>query len=297
MNKYRNLLSIILIVNLIFSCNVREDVTPYAAIETYPEDSILQDISLKKALLVTAHDDDMCGMSGTISKLNRAGWEIKHIVLSGYDSKRKQAHINAGKFVLDTIIYMNILDKCRNDLDTVEQPYRAIPKERFSSLFNYPLVEPELIRLINDFSPSVLFSMDNEIGGYGHPDHVFISQLVLDLAKAKKIVPEYIYQGVGTDHMEQSIIGERHSERMKKWGFAGDDWEHAKKTYNVSGMPEPDVQINILSEAEVKMNYLMSYEEREQQKIGFMIPAFFEYQAEEYFKIFDREFFRVMKTN
>jgi LmbE family N-acetylglucosaminyl deacetylase len=299
-NRELNILTVVIfaLATTLFCCaGKREDVAKYAPIESYPEDAILKHITNRKAMLVTAHDDDMCGMSGTISKLNRAGWEIKHIVLSGYDSKRRKAHINAGKFVLDTIMYMNILDKCRNDLDTVEQPYRAIPKEQFSTLYNYPMVEPELIRLINDFSPSVLFSMDNEIGGYGHPDHVFISQLVLDLAKAKKIDPEYIYQGVGTDHMEQSIIGERHSGRMKKWGFAGDDWEHAKNTYSVSGMPEPDVQINILSEAEVKMNYLMSYEESEQQKMGFMIPAFFEYQAEEYFKIFDREFFRVIKIN
>ena len=97
--------------------------------------------------------------------------------------------------------------------------------------------------------------------------------------------------------MEQSIVGERHSARMKKWGYAGDGWEHAKRTYKVSGAPEPDVQINILSEAENKMNYLMSYEERERKTMGFYIPAFFEYEAEEYFKIFDREFFRVIKIN
>ena len=84
---------------------------------------------------------------------------------------------------------------------------------------------------------------------------------------------------------------------MKKWGYAGDGWEHAKNTYTVSGMPEPDVQINILSEAEIKMNYLMSYEERERKTMGFYIPAFFEYEAEEYFKIFDREFFRIIKIN
>ena len=297
MNKYRNILPIVLIITLIFSCKIREDVTPYAPIETYPDDIILQSIKNKKALIVTAHDDDMCGMSGTMSKLNRAGWEIKHIVLSGFDAKREQAHINAGKYVLDSILFMNLLGKCRNDLDTVEFAYRAIPKNRFNTIYNYAIVEPELIRLINDFGPSVLFSMDNEIGAYGHPDHVFISQLTLDLALSGKISPEYIYQQVLTDHFEQTVIGERLSAKMKKWGFAGDGWEHAKKTYNVSGMPEPNVQINILSEAENKMKYLMSYEERERKVMGFYIPAFFEYEAEEYFKIFDREFFKVIKIN
>lgn len=288
---------LVLITSVLCSCKAIEDVTQYAPVEHFPDDSILMSLENRKALIMTAHDDDMCGMSGTMSKLNRAGWEIKHIVLSGFDAKREQAHINAGKFVLDTILFMDILDKCRNDLDTVEIAHRAIPKDRFSSVFNYAIVEPELIRLINDFAPSVVFSMDNEIGGYGHPDHVFISQVVLDLAKAGKIAPQYIYQNVMTDHYEQTVIGERHSARMKKWGYAGDGWEHAKKTYNVSGTPEPDVQINIFSEAENKMNYLMSYEERERKTMGFYIPAFFEYQAEEYFKIFDREFFRIIKIN
>ena len=288
---------LVLITSVLCSCKAIEDVTRYAPIESYPEDSILQTIENKRALIVTAHDDDMCGISGTMSKLNRAGWEIKHIVLSGFDANREQAHINAGKYVLDTIEFMDLLHKCRNDLDTVEKSHRAIPKDRFSTVYNYPMVEPELIRLINDFGPSVVFSMDNEIGAYGHPDHVFISQLVLDLAKSGKITTQYIYQNVMTDHYEQTVIGERHSARMKKWGYPGDGWEHAKKTYNVSGTPEPNVQINILSEAENKMNYLMSYEERERKTMGFYIPAFFEYEAEEYFKIFDREFFRIIKIN
>jgi LmbE family N-acetylglucosaminyl deacetylase len=297
MKNSRLLVVLVVISSILSSCKVREDVTQYAPIETYPDDSILFTLENKRALIVTAHDDDMCGISGTMSKLNRAGWEIKHIVLSGYDAKRKQAHIAAGKYVLDTILFMNLSDKIRNDLDTVDQTHRAIPRSQFKKVFNTSIVEPDLIRLINDFGPSVVFSMDNEIGGYGNPEHVFMSQLVLDLAKAGKIAPKYIYQGVYTDHMEQSIVGERHSARMKKWGYAGDGWEHAKRTYKVSGAPEPNVQINILSEAENKMNYLMSYEERERKTMGFYIPAFFEYDAEEYFKIFDREFFRVIKIN
>ena len=296
MNKLQNSFLIFLIAAALCACKVTEDITKYAPVEHFPDDSVLMSLENKKAMIIIAHDDDMCGMSGTISKLNRSGWEIQCTVLSRADNLRNQAHIEACKYVLDTVLFMNI-PKYRNDLDTTEFSFRAIPKDRFASIFNHSIVTPEIIALVNSFDPSVIFSLDNEIGGYGHPDHVFISQVVLDLAKEGKITPEYIYQGVYTDHMEQSIIGERHSARMKKWGYADDGWEHAKKTYNVSGMPEPDVQINILSEAENKMNYLMSYEERERKTMGFYIPAFFEYEAEEYFKIFDREFFRIIKIN
>jgi hypothetical protein len=82
---------------------------------------------------------------------------------------------------------------------------------------------------------------------------------------------------------------------MIEWGFSGDGWDKAKETYKVKGMPQPTTQIYIASEANEKMNYLKSYNEREQKTIGFFIPAFFEYSGEEYFEIFDREFFNVIE--
>lgn len=71
---------ILFLVLISFSCNnVKEVVTPYAPTskEVYPNDTILQAIIDKKAMIVIAHDDDMCAMAGTISKLNNEGWEIE----------------------------------------------------------------------------------------------------------------------------------------------------------------------------------------------------------------------------
>ena len=87
----------------------------------------------------------------------------------------------------------------------------------------------------------------------------------------------------------------RHSERMKSWGFPGNEWDYAKKVYRVEGMPEPTVQVKIAGEAQQKMDYLRSYNKRERKTVGFFIPEFEKYSAEEYFTIFDREFFRVIK--
>lgn len=53
----------------------------------------------------------------------------------------------------------------RNDLDTVKNAYYAIPKNRFNDVFNTSLIENEFTRYIHAFKPSVLFSLDNEIGG------------------------------------------------------------------------------------------------------------------------------------
>ena len=293
--------SLLVIILLCFACNKgREDITQFAptAQEVYPTDTVLQSVEIKKAMIIIAHDDDMSAMSGTISKLNKEGWEIE--VLSFHkDSERDKAQKVACRNILDTVAFFNLnYSQWRLDLDKRKQEelYLPIEKEKFTVTFNKRIVEDELINRVNNFNPSIIFTLDNEVGAYGHPEHVFISQLVLDLAQSKQIPITYIYQSVYTPHMTSSIM-ERLSKRMIEWGFKGNSWEIAKKTYKVMGMPKPTTQIDITSEATEKMDYLNSYNERERKTIGFYIPAFEEYSAEEYFRIFDREFFNIIKID
>lgn len=266
---------------------------PYAATEQYPDDSTLATIKVKRAMIIIAHDDDMAAMTGTISKLHKEGWKIE--VLSFPQSKeRNEAHIQACAALLDTAIFFDIDPaQLRTDAPINEKPYSAIPKSEFPRIFNRAAVEPELIRRVREFEPSVVFTLDHEIGGYGHPEHVFLSQLVVDLVELDSIRPSFVYQSVYTPHMTKTIM-HRHSEQMKKWGFPGDEWEKSKKTYGVTGMPQPTVQIIITEQAEAKMAFMESYDERERKTMNFYIPAFEEYSAEAYFSIFNREFFRVI---
>ena len=248
---------------LITSCNNQESVNQYAPIETLPNDSILNSLTQKTAIVITAHDDDICMMSGTISKLNNSGWQIVHIYIPHQNQNRNIVHKNAAEYILDSVIQINLKGELyRKDFNSDIALYNAIPKSEISRIYNYQIVRPELVNLVTQFSPSVIFTLDNEIGIYGHPDHVFISQLVLDLALDSVINPIYIYQSVMTDYMEKSIIEERHSRRMNSWGYDGDGWKKTRETYGVNGMPDPNVQINILSESENKMKYLRSYKER-----------------------------------
>jgi len=296
MSNYSKIYTFILLNTLLFSCKVKEDIIKYAPTEKYPVDVTLNNIKNKKAMIIIAHDDDMCGTTGTISMLNEADWEIRALSFP-QSEERNKAHKRACKHILDSVLFFNLeYEAYRNGLDTTEKAYQAIPKIKFNQIFNYKIVEKLLIKEVNDFQPSVIFTLDNLVGGYGHPDHVFISQLVLDLSKADSISPSYIYQNVLTDHMENTIMA-RLSKKMKSWGFEGNGWEITKKTYEVDGAPEPTTEINIEKYAQQKMNYLKSYNERERQIMGFYIPAFEDYNAEEYFKIFDREFYRVIKIN
>jgi LmbE family N-acetylglucosaminyl deacetylase len=299
MNKNRFVLLVCLVLILV-SCNEREDISQFtpATHEVYPEDSILKRIPNKKALIVIAHDDDMSVMTGTISKLNKQGWVIK-VISFHKGAARDSAHQVACREILDSAMFFDLdYSQWRTDLTErgEEDLYLPIPREEFPETFDKGIVEDLLTKHVNAYNPSVIFSLDHLIGAYGHPEHVFISQLVLDLAQAKKISVEYIYQSVYTPHMAERIM-KRHSKRMVEWGFKGDGWENAKRVYKVNGMPQPTTQVSIFSEAREKMDYLTSYNEREQKTIGFFVPAFQEYSAVEYFKTFDREFFNVIRID
>lgn len=282
---------------LISSCKELEDVRPYAPIEMYPDDTLLNSaVPNRKAMIVMAHDDDMSSMVGTISQLNKKGWEI--IALSfPQTAERNEAHIKACVPILDSVRFFSFShEQFRNDLDSNETLYAAIPREKFDKVFNKSIVQTELLKHIREFNPDIIFTLDNEIGAYGHPEHVLISSMVLELAVADSIKPSFIYQNVYTPHMATTIMS-RQSKKMKEWGLDGNGWENAKAIYKVKGMPEPTAQINILSEAEIKMGYLKSYNERERKTIGFYVPGFEDYSAQEYFSIFNREFFKVIKIN
>ncbi len=284
----------ILLLMTIYSCNRREDVRQYAPVENYPNDSILENITNKKAMIVVAHDDDMCAMAGTVSLLNKNGWQIAVLSFSK-TQERNAAQVKACKNILDTVIFAGLsAEQIRNDKEEERKGYYAFPKDSFDLVFSKPIIEAEFVKHINSFNPAIIFTLDNDMGGYGHPEHVLISQMVIDLSEKQHIRPSLIYQSVYTNHMENSIM-QRHSKRMKSWGYPGDEWDNAKRIYGVDGMPEPTIQINISSEAQLKMEYLRSYNKRERKTLGFFIPEFEKYSAEEYFTIFDREFFRIIK--
>ncbi len=55
-----------------------------------------------------------------------------------------------------------------------------------------------------------IFTLDNNIGGYGHSDHLLVSQLVLDECTRRKndsgFAVNYIYQAVFTPSMAENIL-------------------------------------------------------------------------------------------
>ena len=269
-----------------------ETLKKFAATENYPNDTFLDTVSNKKALIIVAHDDDDCAMSGTTAKLTAKGWKIKQLSLQSHvvaKTGKNPAHIicQGNELILEDGYY-------RKGLDTMKNQYIPIPYSEISKQFLTEKVALAITEKINEFDPSVIFTLDNIKGGYGHPDHIFISQLVVDLHNAKKINTEKIYQSVYTNHMESEIIDKRLKAKMEKLGYPHPS-TMANNLYKIDGMPEPTVQINIVDFADKKWQYLMEYDEHPRKNIRKFIPYYEDFDAKTYFGIFDREFFRVIE--
>jgi LmbE family N-acetylglucosaminyl deacetylase len=298
-NQFIKALNLILITLSFFftNCGISKNkLNYYAASETYPNDEFLLNVKEKRAMIVVAHDDDPSAMAGTLTKLKKEGWTIKQLCFTSGNQSRDSAMLVASKVFLDEIEFINIPpEKLRLDFDSTIIRYMPIPKSDFQFKFDLDKIHSLVLQSIDGFNPTVIFTLDNEIGGYGHPEHILLSQFVLNSFENKLIRTERIYQSVYTNSMEDKILKERLTKKVKKWGFPN-SYMSALKMYNLNGMPEPNVQINIESSAEEKMNYLRTFNERERKTIGFYVPYFDNYNARKYFSVFNREFFKVYEN-
>jgi LmbE family N-acetylglucosaminyl deacetylase len=271
--------------------------TTLAAKETYPNDTYLTTEKNKKALIIVAHDDDMIGSSGTITALCKNGWEIREMCFY------QQGGIYAAKDSIKNPIRKRDLQQVasiqglsatdpidfnfRYNMNS-EESYLPMPYDKFAESFKTDSLTGIIAGYIEKYRPSVIFTLDDIIGGYGHPDHVLVSRIILDYCKTHKNDPGFsvkrIYQPVFPPTMAERILG-----KMPVYATA-------KKTYQCNGMPLPDVQVNISDHAALKKECLLAYS-TEQNSIKKMWPYYSWYPSWIYFKIFDRDFFRVIEIN
>jgi len=272
-----------------------DELKKMSARESFPKDNYLDTVSNKKALVIVAHDDDDCAMAGTIYKLKKEGWKIEQwcLVRTRLEEGRTE---HPAKIICEDN-YLILKDghfRNKNPHDSTLALYQPIPREHIAEIYETEKVVNALKEIINNFKPSVIFTLDNVVGGYGNPDHIFLNQLVLDLFLSEKITSQSIYQAVYTRSMEEEINNKYVTKILNKWGHES-SFPKVKKLYGVEGAPIPDVEINIQDYADGKMEYLRAYSEDARKNMRKFIPGYEEYDAKTYFSIFNREFFKVYR--
>jgi LmbE family N-acetylglucosaminyl deacetylase len=271
--------------------------TTLSAREKYPEDNYLLSASEKKGLIIVAHDDDMVGSAGTITMLCKNGWEIHEMCFyqqGGLYFKKDSAKNPIRRKSLEVVARIEGLKgidpvdlNFRNDMQT-EKSYLPMPYADFNKNYKLDSLRSIIGAYIEKYKPTVIFSLDNIMGGYGHPDHTVIGGLVVEYCRQHKNDPGFpvrkIYQPVFPPSLSNRVLS-----RMEVYN-------KAKQVYQCDGMPLPDVQVNFYKYAAEKKECMLAYT-TEQNSLKQIWPYYRWYPYWIYFRIFDRDFFHVVDVD
>ncbi len=297
MKKLRRFLLITLILFIVLVAGHIYYITTLAPTEKYPADNYLLSETDKKALIIVAHDDDMAYSAGTITLLCKNGWQIREMCFyqqGGLYFKKDSAKNPIRKRSLQQAVILQGLQGAdpvdfnfRNDMET-EKSYMPMAYSQFATNYKLDSLTNFIAAYIEKYKPSVIFTLDSLMGGYGHPDHVMISQRVMDYCRQHKSDP-----GFSVKKIYQPVFSPSQSDRvLSKMPV----YNEAKKVYQCEGMPLPDVQVEFGEHSKEKKQVMQAYT-TEQNSFKKITPYYNWYPHWVYFKIFDRDFYKVVDVS
>lgn len=295
MKKIVRWLLVIAILFLVFVSAHLIYLSTLSAEEKYPTDTYFGSATNKKALIIVAHDDDIVGSTGTLAQFTSAGWKIRQLCFyqqAGIYREKDARKIPFRKAALQKAAEIQGLEgvdpvdfNFRKDT-LVERPYMAMPYDSFAINYQIDSLRSIIANYIKTYQPSVIFSLDDSIGGYGHPDHTLVSRLVLEYCREHQMDSGFsvkrIYQSVFPPSLAESIMKEMPA------------YQQAKKLHGINGMPLPDVEFDISDFGSQKKQAMLAYT-TEQNSLKQIWPWYRYYPGWLYFRIFDREFYRVIE--
>jgi len=282
----------------------------------YPEDEFLETAINKKAIIIVAHDDDWYGCVGTVKNLCDKGWDVSAYCFypesltheaSIRELQRKKG-IKECKDMIGLKEFIGIDNDFR--LSPVEKPYVSLPYSEFEHVFMYDSIVPIVAKIIDQNNPSVIFTLDDSIGLYGNPEHVLISQIILDICEKGNSEIEFavdrIYQSVLPPDMAEGIMVKYSnihpflSFKRLYWHLTNmssdtaDIYTEAKIVYGCAGMPLPDIEISIRDMSKFKTDFIKCFP-TERKNFKRFVPFFNWYPNWIYYRIFDKEYYRVIE--
>ena len=210
--------------------------------ENYPEDTYLKSVNKKKALIIVAHDDDATLFSGTTSMLAATGWDVSFVCFytdlykPEVNPIRREEMENIQE--IEGLTNIELIDlRLRRSMDTIEKPWLPIPYDEFPDNFEIDSLRTYILKAIEKYQPIVVFTLDDVIGFYGHPEHVLVSKTIVNICTEYKDSTDFsvkrIYQCVWPYSQAEKI--------MKNIPT----YHRGKEIYVCEGMPAPDVEIEI----------------------------------------------------
>lgn len=272
-------LIIVLLLSQVFCCTNRTD---YELISAYQDHSIpgvdIEVTDSTNVLVVMPHADDETIAGGLIAFLKDKGASIHLLTLCEHNGNRiMELHCAASKLGIDKV---EIAGFVNNSWEDIMQDSIAFWYDHKDSIRNV------IAKKIYLFEPDILITYDSQIGGYGHPEHRISAELTELIFRENKnnpgFSPKKIFQITLTKQLETFLVS----------GSPG--YELAKSLTGSSGLPKPDVSIDITKYWKAKNEAGRCHQSQIDILKRFYI-VYDEKNQHEHINAFSKEYYRVVE--
>ena len=284
------LIALIISVLWYFKSQIQDNTIPQT------ETLIPENLS-KKALAIFAHPDDEITIIGTMRLLKQQGVETSICYMTRGEAGLNGSIIDVSKIKELADTSLNKLKKQlgqrrTKEVDNIAKVLELNHHEMFdfpdSGTSNVPMdsLKKVVRALIQKYKPSILFTLDDKVGLYGHPDHRNISRAVLEVFQEDKGKTDFTPQKLYQVTLPKQMIA-----------FALKMADGFKKNYPkdpTKGLPEANICVNISAFGTYKRNAMLAHVSQ-RPTFDDMQPGFATIPPSIYFRVFDREYFHVIQ--
>ena len=233
------------------------------------------------ALLIFPHPDDEVVCGGTIAILNQNGWEVDLLTLTQGNAGEKEARKKEWQNAINalSIDHSTLLDLPNNTWMDIVNDKIIFWNENMDSIRH--IIEAA----IRQYQPSLLFTYDEMLGGYGHPEHRLTAVAVREVFEKNKqdssFAPSAIFQSTLPEKLETTMLSSLDS---------------YKKAVHIAGknLPDPSIAFDIIKTWPVKRQAAAAYPSQAKTlKKFYLLPD--EADTVKHYVTFDREYYTVIK--
>lgn len=260
-------------------------------------ESLIPENLPKKALAIFAHPDDEITIIGTMRMLKSQGVETSICYMTRGEAGLNGSIIDVSKIKELADTSLNKLKKRlgqrrTKEVDKIASILELNHHEMFdfpdSGTSNIPLdsLKKVVRSLIQKYQPSVLFTLDDKVGLYGHPDHRNVSKAVLEVFQEDKGKPDFSPKKLYQVTLPKDMIA-----------FALKIAEGFRKNYPKDpekGLPQADLCVNIVHYGRYKRDCMLAHVSQ-RPTFDDMQPGFATLPPCLYFRVFDREYFHLIQ--
>lgn len=267
---------------LFISCKKKIDYAAYKSSQDYSIPLWKDNQENKSALFVFPHPDDEIVCGGNIDQLKQKGWNVNLLTLTQGEKTEKEVRLKEWNRAGDILGFNN-----RDIYDLVNNTWDDVLKNKIEFWYNHTdSIENIISRSITKYQPSVIFTYDTALGGYGHPEHRISALAVYQLFEKHK-----------SDSLfpVQEILQITLPEKYEQLKFASSEaYANAKKYTGNTTLPEPTVAFDIRQNWSVKSRAGSAYESQaETLRKFFLLPD--PDDTISHFTTFDREYYFEIK--